>query len=208
MMASVTKRAAPLALVATVLAASAAVIVTDRWLQPTRETVRGEAVRAMLTGVPMPSYDNDPVLSAMSVMRREGASYIEQVYRARRGGEPVGAWLVVRVQGYSSELRLLIGVRDDGVVTGVRMLSQHETSGYGDRIAGRDASWLNVFAGRTLGEPLRRLWTVSNEGGTFDAVSGATITSRSVVHAVRDALAWYVTNAAVVPQPGSEAPAR
>jgi electron transport complex protein RnfG len=207
MMTPVTARTAPLALLVVVLAAGAAAIVTDRWLQPTRDAVRGEAVRAMLSAVPMPSYDNDPVESATSIMRQVGAIYIEQVYRARRGGDPVGAWMVVRVQGYSSEVRLLIGVRRGGMVTGVHVLSQHETSGYGDRIAGRDARWLDVFEGRSLGDPLRRLWNVGSEGGAFDAVSGATITSRSVVHAVRDALAWYFANMAAVSQPVPAAPA-
>lgn len=190
-MTALTARAAPWVLTTVVIAAAALAITTDRALQPIREKVRGDAVRAMLSGVPMAPYDNDPAAEASAVMRRAGASYIEQVYRARRGGQPVGAWLVVRAPGYAGEMRLLIGVRGNGVITAVRLLSQRETPGYGDRIAGRDAAWLRGFEGRALGNPLRRLWSVGSEGGAFDAVSGATITSRGVVHAVRDALAWY-----------------
>ncbi|MEZ5446302.1 MAG: RnfABCDGE type electron transport complex subunit G [Gammaproteobacteria bacterium] len=202
-MSALTARAAPWVLMAVVLAAAALAVATDRWLQPIRERVRGEAVRAMLAGVPMPPYDNDPAVETSAVMRREGASYIEQIYRARRGGAPVGAWLVVRAPGYAGEMRLLIGVRDNGVVTAVRLLSQRETPGYGDRVAGSEAAWLRGFEGRALGNPLRRLWSVSNEGGAFDAVSGATITSRGVVHAVRDALAWYVGSAATASPPAT-----
>jgi electron transport complex protein RnfG len=188
-------------LTAVVLAAAALALAIDYGLQPIRERVRGEAVRAMLSGVPMPPYDNDPAVEATAVMRREGASYIEQIYRARRGGAPVGAWLVVRAPGYAGEMRLLIGVRDKGVVTAVRLLSQRETPGYGDRVAGSEAAWLRGFEGKAIDNPLRRLWGVSNEGGAFDAVSGATITSRGVVHAVRDALAWYVGSAATASPP-------
>jgi len=193
---ALTARAAPWVLAAVVLAAAALAVATDRGLQPIRDRVRGEAVRAMLSRVPMPPYDNDPAVEAAAVMRREGASYIERIFRARRGGAPVGAWLVVRAPGYAGEMRLLIGVRDNGVVTAVRLLSHRETPGYGDRIAGPEAAWLRGFEGRALGNPLRRLWSVSSEGGAFDAVSGATVTSRGVVHAVRDALAWYVESAA------------
>lgn len=206
-MTALTARAAPWVLATVVLAAAALVTAADHWLQPIRERVRAEAVRAMLAGVPMPPYDNDPAAEATAVMRREGTSYIEQIYRARRGGEPVGAWLVVRAPGYAAEMRLLIGVRDNGVVTAVRLLAQRETPGYGDRIAGSEAAWLRGFEGRTLGNPLRRRWSVSGEGGAFDAVSGATVTSRGVVHAVRDALAWYVGSAGAASQPPAAPPA-
>lgn len=202
-MSALTARAAPWVLTAVVLAAAALALAIDYGLQPIRERVRGEAVRAMLAEVPMPPYDNDPAVETSAVMRREGASYIERIYRARRGGAPVGAWLVVRAPGYAGEMRLLIGVRDNGVVTAVRLLSQRETPGYGDRVAGSEAAWLRGFEGRALGNPLRRLWSVSNEGGAFDAVSGATITSRGVVHAVRDALAWYVGSAATASPPAT-----
>lgn len=206
-MTALTARAAPWVLATVVLTAAALVVATDHGLRPIREKVRADAVRAMLSEVPMPPYDNDPATATSAVMRHEGASYIERIYRARRGGEPVGAWLVVRAPGYAGEMRLLIGVRGNGMVTAVRLLSQRETPGYGDRIAGSEAAWLGGFEGRALDNPLRRLWSVSSEGGAFDAVSGATITSRGVVHAVRDALAWYAGSEVAAPQPPVAAPA-
>ncbi len=114
------------------------------------------------------------------------------VYRARAAGEPVAAILnVVAPDGYSGAIHLLVGINYDGTVAGVRVTSHHETAGLGDRIEIGKSDWIKTFAGRSLGDPPPPAWTVRHDGGAFDQFTGATVTPRAVVTAVRDALIYF-----------------
>ena len=117
------------------------------------------------------------------------------VFRARRNGRPVGAvFMPVTATGYSGTILLVIGIAHDGTLLGVRVLKHQETPGLGDRIDPAKSGWINQFTGRLLAETPVAVWAVRADGGKFDQLSGATITSRSVVIAVRKALEFYQAN--------------
>ena len=112
-------------------------------------------------------------------------------FRAREGGEvTVVAIPVVTHRGYSGDIRLLVGVRADGVVSGVRVLEQNETPGLGDKIQADKTDWILDFAGRRLGDPPQEDWAVKKDGGAFDQFTGATVSPRAVVEAVEDVLLY------------------
>jgi electron transport complex protein RnfG len=73
----------------------------------------------------------------------------------------------------------------------VRVLAHAETPGLGDPIEERRSDWIRSFEGRSLGDPLPARWTVRRDGGDFDQFTGATITPRAVVQAVRRALEFH-----------------
>ena len=117
------------------------------------------------------------------------------VFRARHGTQPVGVVLMpVTATGYSGIILLVIGIAHDGTLLGVRVLKHQETPGLGDRIDHTKSDWINIFTGRSLSETPIADWAVKADGGKFDQVSGATITSRGVVTAVRKALEYYTSN--------------
>ena len=117
------------------------------------------------------------------------------IFRARRNGQPVGAvFMPVTATGYSGNILLVIGIAYDGVLLGVRVLKHQETPGLGDRIDHVQSAWINIFTGRSLAEPPVTAWAVQADGGKFDQLSGATITSRGVVNAVHRALEYYQAN--------------
>jgi electron transport complex protein RnfG len=117
------------------------------------------------------------------------------VFRARQQGQPVAAvFMPVTAAGYSGTVLLVIGIAHDGTLLGVRVLKHHETPGLGDRIEQGKSGWINQFTGRYLTETTDAKWAVKADGGKFDQLSGATITSRGVVNAVRKALAFYQAN--------------
>lgn len=121
-----------------------------------------------------------------------GTSEPVTVYRARREGRPVAAVLTpVAPDGYGGAIRLLVAVRYDGTVAGVRVLSHHETPGLGDKVDIQKSDWVTDFAGRALGDPPAEDWKVKKDGGVFDQFTGATITPRAVVKAVRNTLRYY-----------------
>jgi electron transport complex protein RnfG len=86
---------------------------------------------------------------------------------------------------------LLIGLSSDGLVTGVRVLAHDETPTLGGAIDANDGAWLEQFSGTNARVPAAELWTIKAEDGAFDALTGATVTSRGVIAAVRDALLYF-----------------
>lgn len=156
------------------------------------------ATRALLRALlPDDGYDNDPVRDTLKVTAPAALGSAEPltVYRARRDGRPVAAVLtVVAPDGYNGPIRLLVGIRRDGTVIGVRVLRHQETPGLGDAIEADKSDWVRQFRGRRLGDPPERDWRVARDGGAFDQLTGATITPRAVVRAVRRALVYFRTH--------------
>lgn len=114
------------------------------------------------------------------------------VYRARKDGRPVSLVIeTIAPDGYSGSIRLLVGINTDGTLSGVRVVSHRETPGLGDAIDETRSDWIHVFDGKSLHNPEPAGWAVKKDGGTFDQLTGATITPRAVVKATRNALLYY-----------------
>ena len=113
-------------------------------------------------------------------------------YIARRNGVFTGAVIPVdALDGYSGTINLLVGIGNDGRVTGVRVTEHHETPGLGDKIDANVSNWIFGFDGTSLTSPALEHWKVTKDGGDFDALTGATITPRAVVGAVYRALEYF-----------------
>ena len=139
-------------------------------------------------------FDNDVLDDMITVQDPDllGSDRPMPVYRARLGGRPVAALIEAMAPGgYGGSIVLLVAVRPDGQLIGVRVISHHETPGVGDRIDPKHSNWLSTFIDRALGDPPVGEWSLRRDGGSFDQYTGATVTSRAVVGAVRDALRWY-----------------
>jgi electron transport complex, RnfABCDGE type, G subunit len=117
------------------------------------------------------------------------------VYRARRDGQPAGVVLMpVTAKGYSGNIQLIIGIAFDGTLLGVSAIKHRETEGLGDRIDQDKSDWIRQFTDRSLAITPVEEWEVKADGGVFDQLSGATMTSRGVVNAVRETLEYYQAN--------------
>ena len=120
-----------------------------------------------------------------------------RAYPARIGGETRAVVLeVVAPDGYSGEIRLLVGIHADGRVAGVRVTAHKETPGLGDYIEATRGPWIRQFDGRSLDDPPTEQWRVKKDGGRFDYLAGATVTPRAVVKAVRRALEYFAAHRA------------
>ena len=90
--------------------------------------------------------------------------------------------------GYNGDIKLVVAVSAQGEVLGVRVLSHNETPGLGDKIELRKSDWITHFNHKSLIPNQTASWAVSKDGGDFDAFTGATITPRAVVKAVKNVL--------------------
>jgi electron transport complex protein RnfG len=117
------------------------------------------------------------------------------VYRVYSGDAPVAALFAVTARdGYSGAIRLLVGVRADGTITAVHALSHRETPGLGDGIDRSKSDWIEQFSGRSLADPAAAGWRIARDGGEFDQMTGASVTSRAVVGAVNETLQYFASN--------------
>ncbi|NKI35415.1 RnfABCDGE type electron transport complex subunit G [Wenzhouxiangella sp. XN79A] len=140
------------------------------------------------------SYDNDPIHDRFPAWIA-GLEPPSTIHRARRAGEPIALLAdVTTTEGYSGPIRLLIALRPDGEVIGVRVLEHRETPGLGDRIESDRSDWIRQFEGRALGDPPAGDWRPDRRGGAFDTLSSATITSAAVIDAIGRVLAWQRAN--------------
>lgn len=133
------------------------------------------------------------------------------IYRVFADGEPAAALFVVSARdGFSGPIKLLIGVRIDGSVTSVRVLQHQETPGLGDMIESSKSDWLLQFNATSIDSPDRESWAIKRDGGEFDQLTGASITPRAVIKAVKETLLYFESNGDLVFQApasdGGEAP--
>lgn len=114
------------------------------------------------------------------------------VYRARMDARPVAVLMTVTApDGYNGDIRILVGISHEGVLSGARILTHRETPGLGDPISLDKSDWILGFSGKSLHNPDAGGWAVKKDGGEFDQFTGATISPRAVVKTVRDSLLFF-----------------
>lgn len=141
--------------------------------------------------LPAKYYTNDPFKDTKQFTDPKllGEDTPVTFYRARKNGKPAGViFEAVAPDGYSGKIRILLGVFPDGRISGVRVLHHKETPGLGDKIELRKSKWILSFNGMKLRDDNAANWRVKKDGGVFDQFTGATITPRAVVKAVRKAM--------------------
>lgn len=192
---------------ALVLAAFAALtstgVATLVWFTADRVADNQRAAReaALAAVMPHERHDNDLLADSITVQNALlGDDKPHTAWLARKDGMAAGMVVeAVAPEGYGGSIRLLVGIAVDGTLTGVRALTPHaETPGLGDAIDARKSDWILGFTGKFLGNPPLARWAVRKDGGDFDQFTGATISPRAVVTAVRDTLRWHASHGAAL----------
>ncbi|MBL4833496.1 MAG: electron transport complex subunit RsxG [Pseudomonas sp.] len=182
--------------------------------QSTAERIAEEKRRVQMSALtqilPEDQHDNDLLNDTFMVSNNELLSLPgpTEAYRGRDDSEVVAVILpVVAPDGYSGRIDLLVGIRANGEVAGVRVVSHRETPGLGDKVELAKSDWILEFNGTSLTMPAPENWAVRKDGGAFDQFVGATITPRAVVQAVYRALQYFEENRATLLQLPQEEPA-
>jgi electron transport complex protein RnfG len=161
-------------------------------------------LKGILNAVVDPSlYNNALHLNCVDVLAPDllGSSASQRIYRALKDGQPVAAAIKTTApDGYSGKIELVVGVQgfqpDSVIVSGVRVLEHKETPGLGDKIESRISDWIYSFNQKTYADDKSSLWAVKKDGGQFDQFTGATITPRAVVNAVKRSAEYIIANQA------------
>lgn len=169
------------------------------WTKPAIEASAAEEKMRLVDEVlPRTEYDNallDDTL-ALPATSELGLSETTTLYRARRAGQPVAlVFEAVAPDGYAGKVRLIMAVRADGKVAGVRVTQHKETPGLGDYVEvkkdkNKSRPWITQFLGMSLADVSDKEWKVKKDGGRIDYYAGATVTPRAVTKAVLKAVQW------------------
>ena len=165
------------------------------------ENERRVLLRNLHALLPAEKLDNDIVTDTLLIPASEllGSESESLIYRARLRGEPVAAiFNSIAPDGYSGKIHLLVGVYVDGKIAGVRAVKHAETPGLGDALEIKKSTWVLDFNGKSLDNPTPEAWLVKRDGGVFDQFTGATISPRAVVQAVKNTLLYYQQNATTI----------
>jgi electron transport complex protein RnfG len=147
--------------------------------------------------LPAENYDNDLLASQVTIAPNAllGNRLPSIANVAKQQQQTAGVILeAIAHDGYSGDIKLLIAIRANGSISGVRVLAHKETPGLGDYIDIAHGNWIKLFDNESLEKTAAEKWQVKKDGGQYDYMVGATITPRAVVKAVKQALQFYQQN--------------
>jgi electron transport complex protein RnfG len=158
--------------------------------QTIAEQKKIQLVKILNQVIPEQEHDNDLAKACIKIQ----LPYLQSTdslhaYIAKQEQRITGIAIeTIAPDGYNGKIKLLVGIDTTGTITGTRILSHQETPGLGDKIDLRVTDWILGFTGKQLSAENESGWAVRKDGGHFDQFTGATITPRAVVKAVKNVL--------------------
>lgn len=124
-----------------------------------------------------------------SLMPASGKDSIK-VYKLSKGTENTGyAVMTYTDNGFSGRFTLMVGFTPDGAISNIEVLEHKETPGLGTKMA--LPAFKDQFKGLKLADLPGNELKVKKDGGTVDAITAATISSRGFCDAVNRAYSTY-----------------
>lgn len=135
-----------------------------------------------------PDFDNAPLSEAFTVQ-------VEQdhlvVYPAKSGDVLVGVAVeTVSHKGFGGDVKILVGIDQEGKIRDYSVLEMVETPGLGDKMV----HWFKTDKGQqsVIGYDVAQgALKVTKDGGSVDAITAATISSRAFLDALNKAQEAY-----------------
>ncbi len=145
-----------------------------------------------VTAEPIAVQEKKTLDEAMAAVMPEASSFeeldvdltgtITAVYKADCGGYVV----TTAPGGFGGAVNTMVGVNEDGVITGLRVTGHSETPGLGAKST--TPEFYEQFTGKTA--PV----SVTKDGGEIVPITSSTITSRAVCSGAQEALDWVAAN--------------
>jgi len=192
-------------LITLTLIAACAGLILSMVESATREPIKEQRRLQMLKALSavLPEFDNSPdtdVVTLQNGVNKKGKPVQLTFYRGRKAQQLIGtAFKVVAPDGYSGNIEVMVGIEPNDHLHGVEILSHAETPGLGARII--EPAFKNQFKGKSLDNAD---WRVKKDGGQFDQITGATISPRAIVKAVKKGLEFYRDHQTEITAGGTE----
>ena len=165
------------------------------------DAVMAAQQRELLLQVVPQDYFNNNLLESAVIPQDKNLVGIQKIYFAKKDGNVSAyAYETTAPDGYSGDIRLLVGLDPKGKILGVRVIEHHETPGLGDKIELRISNWILNFTHQLINEHNLSEGAVKKDGGKFDQFSGATITPRAVVNQTKRSALIMLNNQALLQQ--------
>lgn len=124
----------------------------------------------------------------MTAAASAAGATLDSVYEVLEGGQSAGYAVKVVASGSQGSIEMMVGVDAEGVVTGVSIVSNSETSGIGSKVMDNEPTAAGVgvlsqFEGKSAADGTLTV------GSNVDAISGATVSTKGVTTGVNAALA-------------------
>ena len=94
-------------------------------------------------------------------------------------------------EGYGGDIKMTVGISNEGKVTGIGFLTINETVGLG--LKAKDAEFKDQFVGKDATAAIQAVKTGNADDHQFNAISGATFTSNAAGLALNGAI-YFVNN--------------
>ncbi len=134
----------------------------------------------------LPEFDNKP-LDESSAISVDGE--IVTIYPAKKQGRLVGVAVeTFTSKGFNGQIKLMVGLLPNGTIHKIVVVQANETPGLGDKIAAEKSNFSKQFSGK---DPATFMLKVKKDGGSVDAITAATISSRAFCDAVSRAYDIY-----------------
>jgi len=141
--------------------------------------VKGPAIKMILEGS-----SNDPIADRFKVTDENSET---SFFVGKFDGNANVIAFEGSGKGYGGDIGIMVGVNmDEGKIIGAAVTTHSETPGLG-ATAKDDPAFVSQFKDLSVTDVIK----VTNDGGTINAMSGATITSRAVCDGVAGAMDTY-----------------
>ena len=162
-------------------------VIEQNKINETLEKVPELVLGGELAGKMAAQNQNLEIVPQQVEVKKDTRTKFYSVYEARYQGERKGWVVKTKGQGYADTIELLLGLSSDlSTITGLFVLDQKETPGLGNKII-TDA-WRGQFIDAPADGNLVVVKTGSTKPGEIDAVTGATISSKSVTALINTAI--------------------
>ena len=182
-----------LAITAVMAAALAGVnkLTTDRIAEAKQDKLKSAIEEVLPDAGFIQMSENDPARSGADMVKNVYVVYNEPPDCSAAGGYVIGYAVEVIPSGFNGEITMIVGFDLEQKVTGVSVVSHTETAGLG-AVAGANNAKGQAFREQFAGQSGKL--AVKQDGGSIDAITGATITSRAVVEGINEAakcIEWF-----------------
>ncbi|NLP46683.1 MAG: RnfABCDGE type electron transport complex subunit G [Epulopiscium sp.] len=114
---------------------------------------------------------------------------IKEIQIGYKGTQIIGYVMQVITKGYGGEIEMMVGINQEGIIQGVKIVQHAETAGLGANA--KEPSFLNQYVNKSAEQSLWVTKSTPTNDQEVEAITGATITTEAVTSGINNALTLF-----------------